>query len=156
MFSWRSTIRQQKSNKMITVNGQQYAWGDITIMLWGQPVVDAKGIEYKVTQKQEYLYSTGREPRGVQLGEKEYTGSLTILQSEIEALNRTARAKGYDSIVGVPVDIVIMYSADLVVTIDKLKSVYFSEFNKGMKQGDMQSEHSLPFKALGLKEGIAG
>lgn len=141
---------------MILINGRQYAWGDITIMLWGQPVFDAIGIDYKVSQKQDYLYSTGREPRGVQLGEKEYTGTLTVLQSEIEALNRTARAKGYDSIVGVDADIVISYSVDGVILIDKIKSCFFSEYNKGMKQGDLKSEHSLPFKALGIKEGIAG
>lgn len=140
----------------ITLNGQQYAWGDITILLWGQQVVDARGIEYKYSQKQEYLYSSGRQPRGVQLGELEYPGTLKILQSELEAFNRTARAKGHKSIVGVPVDIVITYMVDGIVTIDRLDKVYFSEYNKGMNQGDLQSEHSLPFKALGITEGIAG
>lgn len=141
---------------MITINGQEYAWGDITIYMWGQPVFRARGIDYKCNQKQEYLYASGREPHAVQLAERGYTGTLTVLQSELEAFNRTARAKGYKNIVGVPAEMVIEYMADGVVTIDKVKMAYFSEYNKGQKQGDLQSEHAMPFKALDIVEGIVG
>lgn len=140
----------------ITINGQEYTWGDIIIYMWGQPVFRARGIEYKCEQKQEYLHAAGNEPHCVQCGEKTYPGTLTVLQSELEAFNRTARSKGYQNIVGVPADIIVQYMANGIVTMDRIKSAYISDFTKGQKQGDLYSEHSLPFKALGLKDGIAG
>lgn len=139
----------------IRVNGTEYGWGDILIYMWGQPVLRARAIEYKVTQKQEPLYASGREPHAIQCGEMGYTGSLTVLQSELEAFNRTARAKGYKNIVGMSSDVVVQYMKDGIVTVDKVNGACFSEFVKGQKTGDLQSEHALPFNALSVDEGLA-
>ena len=137
------------------INKREYAWGDISIFLFGQPVLGIRGIEYKTVQKKEYLRGAGRRPLGVQRGELEYPGTLTLLQSDLEALNRSARAQGYDSIKDVPMDIVVTYSTDGIVTVDKIHAAEITELPKGMKQGDMHSEHALPFLALDIEEGIA-
>ena len=141
---------------MVTINNNEYAYGDIAVTLWGQPVLGLTGINYKTAQDTAYVYGAGRSPRGIQLGNESHDGGLVILQSELEALNRTAISKGYRSIIGVPMDIIVTYADDGIITIDKICGAVISEFEKGMKQGDKNSEHTLPFKALGIKYNIAG
>lgn len=141
---------------VVTINGQEYGWGDITIFMWGQPVLRARAIEYKVSQQTEPLRGAGREPLAIQCGERSYSGSITVLQSELEAFNRTARTKMHKNIVGTSSDIVVMYMKDLVVTVDKIDGATFEEYTKGMKTGDLHGEHQIPFKALGVQEGLAG
>lgn len=138
-----------------TINGQEYSWGDIKIWMWGQVVFRARGIEYKREQKTDYLRGAGYEPLAVQCGEKSYPGTLTVLQSELDAFNRTARSKGYDSIVGTSGDIIIEYSKNGIVTIDKISGATFGDYSKGMKTGDLHSEHAIPFLGLRLQEGLA-
>lgn len=140
----------------VIINGQEYAWGNIKIYLFGQQVMRARAIEYNVEQQQDYLYASGNEPHSVQLGARGYPGSVVVLQSELEAFNRTARARGYKDILGLPTDMFVEYAKDGIVTLDKIGSAYFEKYNKGQKQGDLQSEHTLPFRALSVKEGITG
>ncbi|MEG2495517.1 MAG: hypothetical protein RSB32_07455 [Mucinivorans sp.] len=139
-----------------TINGQEYGWGDIIIFMWGQPVLRARAIEYKTSQQIEPLRGAGRDPLANQCGERSYTGSITVLQSELEAFNRTARSKGYKSIVGISADIVVQYMKDFIVEVDKIDGATFEESAKGMKTGDLHGEHTIPFKALGIQEGLAG
>lgn len=140
--------------KRIIINQNEFTYGDISIFLFGQPVGGLRGIDYKSSQKTEYVRGAGNQPRGVQSGEKEYNGTLTILQSELEKLNRSAVVKGYDSIIGVPFDIVVCYTMVGAVIIDRICSAVISEMPKGMKVGDMHAEHALPFIALGIEYGI--
>lgn len=137
------------------INNTEYAYGDIEVTLFGQPVMGLTGISYKSSQATDYVRGAGNEPQGIQKGQKSYEGTLTILQSELEALNRTAQAKGYDSIVGVPMDITVTYSNSLILTIDYIRCAVISEIEKGQKQGDLHSEHALAFKALGINYNVA-
>lgn len=141
---------------MTTINGQEYAWGDLDVYAWGQRIGGLRGIEYKITQKQEHFYGAGRMPRSVQCGEYEPSGTLTVSQSELDAMARTASSKGYThGILGVPLDIAVTYTVDGAVTTDLIRSAYISEMPKGMKPGDLQSEHALPFKALDIEYNVA-
>ena len=79
------------------------------------------------------------------------------MQSELEALERTAQANGYNSLLDVDFDIVVSYSTDNgVITVDKICRASITEMPKGMKQGDFYSEHALPFIALDIQRNIAG
>lgn len=137
--------------KRIIINQTEYTYGNVNVYLFGQRVGGLRGIDYKTSQKTECVRGAGNYARGIQSGEIEYNGTLTILQSELEKLTRSAIAKGYDSIVGVPFDIVVCYSNTGAVTTDKIYSAVISEMPKSMKVGDMHSEHALPFIALGIE-----
>ncbi|HIZ15167.1 MAG TPA: hypothetical protein H9816_04585 [Candidatus Tidjanibacter faecipullorum] len=136
----------------MTINQQEYAYGDVTVWLFGQPVAGLRGIDYKITQTKEYVRGMGRAPRGIQHGERAVEGTLTILQSEFDALNRSARASGYKDLLDVTFDIVVAYgSTNGVVTVDKICGASIKELPKGMKTSDMFSEHALPFMALDVE-----
>lgn len=141
------------------VNGRQYEWGDITLVLGGRMVVGCRGINYKESQEKELLYGKGNRPLGVQKGNKKYEGSVTMLQSEVESLKEFARAThgANGSILDLNLNAVVCYGnpakGDVMVT-DKLYNIQFTEVEKGMKQGDKNMEIALPFIFTDLKQGV--
>ena len=131
------------------INRREYAYGDINVYIFGQRIAGLRGIDYKPANNKDYVRGAGNLPRGIQHGERSYEGTLTILQSELDALNRTAREKGYKDILDVDFDIVVTYGDEngTVVT-DRIYQASIKDAGKGMKSGDLYSEHALPFIAL--------
>lgn len=138
----------------VLINKQEYAWGDIQILIFGQQVTGTRGIEYKTKKEKELLYGSGRDARGIQHKRRETEGTITILQSELQALNRSAKANGYKDILDVDFDIVVSYATPGgAITVDHIIKASISELPVGMKEGDAYSEHALPFVALGVEYG---
>ena len=140
----------------IVINEQEYAFGDIQVFMWGRFVTGLSGVEYSTKKDKEARYGAGRNPRGIQHGRRAYEGTITVSQSELIAMNRAARQKGYKDLLDCEIDIVVSYTPEttLPVTVDRIIAASFSEFPKGMKQGDMSSEHAMPFVALDIQEDI--
>jgi len=135
--------------------GNEYAWKDVTIAFLGRPVTGIRGIEYKTKQQTEALYAAGSKARCIQKGKIEIEGTITILQSEMNALNLTAKAAGYTSATELNFDIIVCYvSEDGVVTTDKLEGVSLTEVGHGIKEGDLYQEHALPFIAMDIKYNV--
>lgn len=141
---------------MIRINNKEYAWGDIKVIMWGRPVIGLTGIEYKTKKDKELRYASGRNAHSIQHGRRSNEGTLTITQSELQAMNNAAKQKGYKDILDVELDIVVSYipEGSVALTIDKIVCASFSELPKGMKEGDMKSEHSLPFVCLDIDYGV--
>lgn len=136
---------------MVRINRKEYAWGDIKVVLFGQPVAGCTGIEYKLKQAKEAKFGMGRQAKSIQHGKRETEGTLTIMQSELIALNQAARLNGYRDLLEVELDIIVSYVSDTAVIVtDRICTASFSEIPMGMKEGDMQSEHALPFIALDI------
>lgn len=140
----------------LLINNKEYAWGDIAVTLWGRPVLGITGIEYKAKQKKEARRGMGRKAKSIQYGEEEYEGTLTIMQSELIALNQAAKTKGYKNILGTDLEIVVSYQAGLIVTVDKICCASFTELPMSMKEGDLQAEIALPFVAMDIEYDITG
>ena len=137
---------------MVKINGKEYAWGDIKIIMWGRPVVGATAIDYKLTKEKKLLQASGYYAKGIQHGQRAAAGTLTTTQSEIIAMNRAARAKGYKDILDPEVEILVSYIPEdsAAITIDRIVCASFSELPAGMKSGALNSEHALPFVALDI------
>ena len=137
---------------MVKINGKEYAWGDIKIIMWGRPVVGATAIDYKLTKEKKLLQASGYYAKGIQHVQRAAAGTLTTTQSEIIAMNRAARAKGYKDILDPEVEILVSYIPEdsAAITIDRIVCASFSEIPAGMKSGDLNSEHALPFVALDI------
>lgn len=132
-------------------NSREYEFADMTVMVGGKDTVGLRGLKYSAKQEKEVLYGKGNEPIAIQKGNKSYEGELTILPSELETL----RLNGDGTILGLQVDIVVVYGnplqGDVMVT-DVLQGVQFTEEPKGYKQGDKFAEITLPFIFLRLKK----
>lgn len=140
------------------INGRQYEWADISLILGGRLVTGARGISYKESQEKELLYGKGNRPMSIQKGNKKYEGSVTLLQSEVETLKELGRSiVGRASILDLNLNAVVCYGdpskGDVMLT-DQLFNIRFTEVEKSMKQGDKNMEVTLPFICTDIKYGV--
>ena len=131
-------------------NSREYEWADITVVVAGRPVTGFRAVDYSSKQEKEALYSKGNKPHGIQRGNKSYEGSITLLQSEYEALRQACGGDVLDA----SFDLVVAYGnaskGDAIVT-DILVGAEVTEDNTEWKQGDKFQEKKLPFIFLDKK-----
>lgn len=125
-------------------NSREYEWADITVVVAGRPVTGFRAVDYSSKQEKEALYAKGNKPHGIQRGNKSYEGSITLLQSEYEALRQACGGDVLDA----SFDLVVAYGnaskGDAIVT-DILVGAEVTEDNTEWKQGDKFQEKKLPF-----------
>lgn len=137
---------------MNTFNSREYAWSNLQVLLLGRIVTKIRAVEYDTEREKDYVYAAGDDPHAIQYGNKKYGGTITLLQSELEALTRFANSNGYDDATDFDFDIVITYVAKEGVTVtDTIINASITKLPKGFKQGDKFMEIALPFMALGVK-----
>lgn len=66
----------------VLVNGANYSWNSVTLVLFGIPVKGITKISYKRSQVKENNYGWGPEPISRGYGNKEYEGSLELYTDE--------------------------------------------------------------------------
>lgn len=134
---------------MAIINGRQYEFADLTLILGGRDVTGFRGIKYTEKQEKEVLYGKGNKPMSIQKGNFSYEGEISLTQSELETLKALARTKTLrSSIMGLTLNAVVAYGnplkGDAMIT-DRLYGIQFTEDAKEMSQGDKFMEVTLPF-----------
>ena len=135
---------------MALINGRQYEFADLTLILGGRDVTGFRGAEYGPKQETEHFFGKGNKPLSIQKGNITYEGTLTVSQSELETLC----ILGGGSILNLNLNAVLCYGNPAmgdVMTVDTLYGIRFTEERKSIKQGDKFMEVSLPFLYLDQK-----
>lgn len=131
-------------------NSREYEWADINVVMAGRNVTGFRAVSYTSKQEKEALYAKGNKPHGIQRGNKSYEGSISLVQSEYEALKQAAGGDILDA----SIDLVVSYGnptkGDTIVT-DLLQGVEFTDDKTEWKQGDKFQEKELPFIFLDKK-----
>lgn len=132
-------------------NTREYEWADINVVMAGRNVTGFRAVSYTSKQEKEALYAKGNKPHGIQRGNKSYEGSISLVQSEYEALKQAAGGDILDA----SIDLVVSYGnptkGDTIVT-DLLQGVEFTDDKTEWKQGDKFQEKELPFIFLDKKK----
>lgn len=132
------------------INGINYSWANITLVLFGVPVVGITKIEYKRKQKKENNYGFGSQPVSRGYGNYEYEGSIELYADEWKRI--CDAAPNNDPMLIPPFEVQVIYSGrGIVATKDLLKAVEFSEDNFTANQGDTKLMVSVPL-VIGLIE----
>lgn len=125
------------------INGINYSWANITLTLFGVPVVGITKIEYKRKQKKENNYGAGSQPVSRGYGNYEYEGSIEIYTDELKRI--IAAAPKRDLLAIPPFDIQVTFSGTGVLAEkDVLRSCEFTEEGLSASQGDTKLMVSLP------------
>jgi hypothetical protein len=125
------------------VNGINYSWSNVKLILFGVPVVGIVKIDYKIKQKKENQYGAGYEPISRGYGNKEYEGSIELYQDEIKRIIEAAPNRDLMQIP--PFDIQVLFeTGGALVTQDTLKMCEFMEEGLSASQGDTKLTMSLP------------
>lgn len=125
------------------INGTEYAWEDIDIVLLGKILIGVTEINYKAKKEQVKIYGRGKDPVAYGRSRNEYEASITLLQSEVEAL-QASLPRGKTLMDIEPFDITVSYAYQGNVVVDILRSCTFVEFEKKMKTGDTHMEIAIP------------
>jgi hypothetical protein len=120
------------------INGNEYAWEDITIVLPGSaaPIDGCAGINYEIKKDHTNIYARGDKPIKMGRGKREFSGDISLLQSAVESL-QMGLLPGKDLTDIAPFVITVGYApAGGVATVDQLLYVRIAAYKKGMKTGD--------------------
>jgi hypothetical protein len=136
-------------------NSAEYGWVDIEVFLLGRLITGLRGIKYKSSQEKEVIHASGNEPRAIGRGNKTHEGTITLLQSEVQALERAA-GEGNDIYDLRNLTIAVAYAPKDggAISTDIIQNAEFTEVEKGMEQGAKFGEIALPFIALGIKKNV--
>jgi hypothetical protein len=126
---------------------REHEWSDVNVILAGRPVIGIRGVSYTSSQEKEALYGKGNKPHAMQRGNKSYSGSIRLLQSELEALERAAGGDALDATFNVVVAYGNPSQGDRFST-DLLRGCEITEIPKGLNQNDKFMEIELPVVML--------
>lgn len=137
----------------MSFNSRQYEWADVTVIAGGRDLTGIRGVKYSEKIEREAIYAKGRNPHSIQSGNRSIEGELTMLQSELLALE----SSGGGSILSLSIDVIVNYGdVGSVLRTDKLEGIRFTEAPKELKQGDKNMEITIPFVALNLVNNFNG
>lgn len=131
-------------------NSREYEWSDINVVMAGRNVTGFRAVSYTSKQEKEALYAKGNKPHSIQRGNKSYEGSISLVQSEYEALKQAAGGDILDASIDLAVSYGNPTKGDTIVT-DLLQGVEFTDDKTEWKQGDKFQEKELPFIFLDKK-----
>ena len=124
------------------INGNEYAWEDVQVILPGKatPVEGIVAIEYEESKDHTEVYGRGSKPVALGRGKTSFNGSMTLNQSEFEALQQSLPfGKSVTQLA--PFNVTVAYAPEGgIATVDQLIAVRIKKFKKGMKNGDGNME----------------
>ena len=131
------------------VNGNEYSFADIRIKIGATEIVGCTAIEYNITQAKENIAGTGDQPVSRGRGFKEYSGSLTLLGSELELLRQQAGGDITDLDV---FDLQVSYTPKdaTKLTTHILQNCEFTESPGGGSAGDTSLPQDIPIIWAGI------
>lgn len=133
------------------INGQAYAWSQISVVILGRVVVGIAAISYTDEQEMEHNYGAGNRPVSEGLGNITCSGSIELFMEEIEALQKvspTGRLQDLGNF-----DIVVSFEPPnkAATATHTLKGCRFKQNSREMSQGDMNVSSELELLIAEIK-----
>lgn len=127
------------------VNGTEYAFADIRIKIGAVEIVGATAISYNITQAKENITGTGDQPVSRGRAEKVYSGSITLLGSELELLREQAQDGDITNLDVFEMQVSYTPKDTLKLTTHILSNAEFLEDPAGGGAGDTSLPQEVPF-----------
>ncbi len=134
-------------------NTKECEWSSTSVAILGRKPVGITGFEFEKNIEKEYLFGAGSEPIDIQMGNKTYPGSVTLLKYEVDLLNDAALSAGYEDILEVPHTAIVITCQFKATSTSKIRTITatgcaFDSLKAGSKQNDKKTEMAMPFKAM--------
>jgi len=131
------------------VNGINYAWANISLILFGTPVVGIVAVSYKRKQEKKNNYGAGPQPVSRGYGNYEYEGEIELYYDTWKAI--IAGSPNRDPFQIGPFDIPVSFGGSGVTTDkDVLRACEFTEDGFDTKQGDTKITIKIPLIIGGI------
>ncbi len=142
----------------VDVNSPEFSWANIVVTAMGRTFERILAIEYDVETEKKQIYGRGKKVKGIQRQNEKPTASLTLGQSEVEAIIREAqKTNPFAKITDITFDIQVHYlRADAVALVkDKIVGFEITKAPKSMKQNDGDMEMKLDGLAMDILYNVA-
>lgn len=134
---------------MALINGINYSWSNVKLVLFGVPVSGITKIEYKKKQNKENNYGMGDEPVSRGYGNKEYDAKITVYRDEWQKIINASPSR--DPLSVAPFDIQVTFGGNGVTPqCDTLQACEFLEDPFTVGQGDTKILVELPLIIAGI------
>lgn len=125
------------------INGVNFSWSSISLILFGVPVVGIVAIDYTHKQKKDNNYGSGPNPVSRGYGQNEYSGSIELYLDTWKGI--IAQAPNRNPLLITPFDIAVVFSGTGVITNkDTLRACEFLENPMDAKSGDTKLMVKIP------------
>jgi hypothetical protein len=125
------------------INGVNYSWANVSLVLFGVPVVGVTSIEYNRKQKKENNYGSGQDPVSRGYGNNEYDGKIELYVDTWKQIINAAPNR--DPLQIPPFSVTVTFGGSRVsYTQDTLRAVEFLEDPLQTKQGDTKIMVTIP------------
>lgn len=125
------------------VNGVNYSWVDIKLVLFGVPVIGITKISYNEKQEKTNNYGAGEKPISRGYGRKSYEGSIELYTDTWKKI--IAAAPNRSPLDIPPTDIPVIFgSSRTLFDKDVLKQVEFLENPLDVSEGDTSIKITIP------------
>ena len=117
------------------INGINYAWGNISFILFSTPVIGIVSINYKEKQDKKNNYGAGTKPVSRAYGQFEYEGDIELYLDTWKGIINDSPLR--NPLLIAPFDIPVTFSGNgVIVTKDVLRACEFMENPFTGKSGD--------------------
>jgi hypothetical protein len=137
------------------INGKEYDMENVNLRLLGRKIFGIVAISYGENHPVNKHYGASRFPVSFSKGQYEATGSITLLQSELETLQKSLpRGRSITSIP--PFTIVVTYAmeADPTPVTDRLVGCQFTEYSKELSAGEGGMEIEMTLSVMKIEPNI--
>ena len=136
------------------INGEEYAWDDMSIVLFGRVVEGIVAISYTQKREVKHIHGRGSNPVALSRGKKTPEASITLLQSELEAI-QLGLPRGQDLTDIAPFEIPVAYApVSGIKKVDILQGVRFTEVPKSMGSDNPTMTVVLPLAVTRIKYNV--
>lgn len=131
------------------INGVNYSWGNLSVVLYGNIVIGITKISYKAKQNKENRYGWGYQPTSRGYGNYEYEGSMELYTDEWKKI--IAAAPNGDPLQILPTDIQVVFAGSRVLpNKDTIQAMEWLENPMDANQGDTALMITVPIILAGL------
>lgn len=129
------------------INGVQYSWGQVAIRALGNVFVGVDKISYEEKQEVQNNFGAGNYPIGQGLGKIETSGSITLFQEEIEALQNAAPGRRLQAIPNFDITVTFIPEVGQALVTHTVRNVRFMTNKRDMSSGDTKVTAEISFLA---------
>lgn len=131
------------------VNGINYSWANISVILFGTPVVGIISIDYKQKQQKDNNYGAGSQPVSRGYGRVEYEANIELYTDTWKSI--IASSPNRDPLQIPPFDIPVTFGGTGVLAVkDVLRACEFMENPFEGKEGDSKLTVKIPLIIAGI------
>ena len=138
----------------VIINGQEYSFADVRVNILGRSVEGLRGVRYNTTRDHQNVKGRGARNVAMAKGGKDHEGSVSLLQSEVEAIQRSL-SPGKDLTDIPPFPIVVAYAPeDGTATTDILEGCRFRAVPKNLTVEDANQTIELELAIFNIRYNV--